>query len=270
MQDKHCVETAKMLMGIKGPAERLLFDSKRDRFNLSHSIKTSVRKDLNANFIETGDGCVAIATQYPYPYQIESQLQLLVDNRTPVLVVLASNNDIINDKLSSYFSISGKYGEIYTRSSHESSISLAGDIRVEIYQLEISGYKATVSVPVIHVNNWPDHQTIDFNTTLELVNIIESIASDKKNFYAKRNSRAVADPKRMLPVLHCRAGVGRTGQTIAAMIMRKNPRLSLPSIVKDLRISRNNQMIQTRTQMETLVILNQHLQRQWDRNEVVS
>lgn len=246
---------AELLMGIKGAARRIPFNPKRDRFNLTYSIDTCIRKDLNANFIKVDGDIVSIATQYPYDHQVEGQLQLLVDNRTPVLVVLASDKDIIRDDLPEYFSKSSRYGEISVKSKLTDTIDLGNSIEARTYQLDISGYQATVSIPVIHVHNWPDHHTIKPESTLKLVNLIESISGHKKDFYIQRKSRAIYDPEKLLPVIHCRAGVGRTGQTIAAMMLHSKPHLNLASITKDLRVSRNDYMIQTLVQMETLVQL---------------
>ncbi|HCH1194067.1 TPA: tyrosine protein phosphatase [Vibrio parahaemolyticus] len=252
MQD-NVSSTAELLMGIKGGARRIPFDSRRDRFNLTYSLDTSIRRDLNANFIKVDGDIVAIATQYPFQYQLEAQLQLLVGNRTPALIVLASYKDIDNDELPEYFSKSARYGQITTKSELVKIVNLGESVEAKIYQLDILGYQAAVTVPVIHVHNWPDHHTIQPSTTMNLVELIDSVVVDKKEFYIQRKSRAIYDPEKLLPVIHCRAGVGRTGQTIAAMIMRKNPNLSLASITKDLRVSRNDYMIQTQVQMETLV-----------------
>ncbi|USD64067.1 protein-tyrosine phosphatase family protein [Vibrio sp. SCSIO 43136] len=247
--------TAQLLMGIKGAARRIPFNPKRDRFNLTFSLNTSVRQDLNANYIMVDGKNVAIATQYPFPHQIEAQLQLIVDNRTPVLVVLASYQDMDRGQLPEYFSQSASYGGITTHSELLDVVDLGESIEAKIYQLNIVGYQATVSVPVVHVHNWPDHHTIPAAVTMNLVTLIDSIVEEKKEFYFQRGSRAVTDPDKLLPVIHCRAGVGRTGQTIAAMVMRRSPSLSLSSITRDLRVSRNDYMIQTQVQMETLVEL---------------
>ena len=78
------------LMRIKGGAKGGAYNPNRDRFNMPFSADTSIRKDLNANRIRINGSNIAIATQYPYPHQIEAQLQMLVDNRTPALIVLAA------------------------------------------------------------------------------------------------------------------------------------------------------------------------------------
>lgn len=246
-------DTAELLMGIKGAARRIRFDSKRDRFNIPHSLKTSIRRDLNANYIKVNGENIAIATQYPYHHQLEAHLQLLVDNRTPVLVVLASNKDIVGRQMPDYFSVSGIYGAITVTSTLTGKVGLTDSIEAKTYNLNIEGYQTNLTVPVIHVHNWPDHHTITPENTEKLISMIESVLLERISFYTERKSRALSDPDKLLPVVHCRAGVGRTGQTIAAMAMRKHPKLSLASITKDLRASRNDYMIQTTIQMETLV-----------------
>ncbi len=244
---------AKYLMAIKGGARCFPYDSQRDRFDLLHSAETSIRPDLNANAIVINQENIAIATQFPYPYQIEAHLQMLVDNRTPVLVVLASATDMKDHKLPDYFSQNLPLGFINTTVEHLETKDLGTDIEAKIYNMSITGYSADVEVPVIHVHNWPDHQTVSSEATMNLVNLIESTIASKRSFYAERGSRAVNDPKRMLPVIHCRAGVGRTGQTIAAMVMQRNKEQPLHVIMRELRHSRNDFMVQTRPQMETLV-----------------
>ena len=246
---------ALQLMKIKGGARGIPFNPKRDRFNMPHCADTSIRKDLNANRIMISGTNIAIATQYPYHHQLEAQFQMLVDNRTPALIVLASNNDIQNNELPEYFSSSATFGQIKTYSTFVNHIDLGNAIEAKVYQLGVIGYQASIDIPVVHVHNWPDHQTVSPATTSNLVELIESTVAEKRAFYEKRKSRAIYDTEKMLPVIHCRAGVGRTGQTIAAMAMKKHPELNLVSITKDLRVSRNDYMIQTSVQMETLVKL---------------
>lgn len=249
--------TSLRLMGIKGRARYFFFNPDRDRFNMPHCADTSVHKQLNANRIMINNCNIAIASQYPYHHQLENHFKMLVENRTPALIVLASNSDIHNNDLPEYFSGSSSYGNIQTQSSLLNTVDLSDDIEAKVYQLKVTGYDAAIDIPVVHVHNWPDHQTVSPETTSNLVTLIENITADKRAFYEKRKSRAIYDSNKLLPVIHCRAGVGRTGQTIAAMAMNKYPNLSLADITKDLRASRNDYMIQTRVQMETLVSLAQ-------------
>jgi len=248
-------KTVKQLMGIKGDAKRIPPNPKRDRFDISHSSDTSVHEELNANRIIINGSNIAIAMQYPYDHQLEAQFKMMVDNCTPALIVLASRSDIQKDRLPEYFSSSETFGQIKTRSTPVRRVELGNKIEAYVFKLEVTGYQASIDIPVIHVQNWPDHQTISPETTTNLVALIESTITEKRDFYEKENSSAISDPEKMLPVIHCRAGVGRTGQAIAAMAMKRNPELSLISITKDLRVSRNNSMIQTPVQMETLVRL---------------
>lgn len=246
-------ELVSKLMAIKSPCTRVPFDSKRDRFNIPFSLDTSVHQHLNANRIIINDSNIAIATQFPLIHQLEVQFQMMVENRTPVLVVLASDSDIKKDKLPPYFSASIPFESLKTRSTPLDVVELGDDIQARLYSFEISGYQATIDIPVIHVHNWPDHQTVSAKTTENLVTLIEAKTAEKRAFYEDKKSRAVTDDKKLLPVIHCKAGVGRTGQTIAAMAMKKFPELSLTSIVSDLRKTRNDTMIQTPPQMDTLI-----------------
>ena len=241
------------LMDIKGGARSIPYDSERDRFNIPHSADTSVKKELNANRITAGGNHIAIATQYPFAHQIEAQLQMLVDNYTPVLIVLASRSDIQNHLLTEYFAGSASFGEIQTKSKFVDYIDLSHDIEAKVFSLTISGYKEGIQIPVLHIHNWPDHRTVSPETTEKLVELIDTTAQKSRTLLSNSEHPAMNNPSMMLPVIHCKAGVGRTGQTIAAMAMKKYADLSLDVITRDLRISRNDKMIQTSIQMETLI-----------------
>lgn len=243
------------LMGIKGGANRILYDVERDRFNMPHCADTSVRKELNANRIVVDGKNIAIATQYPYPHQVEAQLQMLLDNRTPILIVLASSTDIQNHQLPEYFSGSNTYGEIHTQSTFVDYVDLGNTVEAKIFRLNVIGHHESMDIPVLHVYNWPDQRTVSPDTACKLVELIESTIAERKVILEKCSGPAVDNIERMLPVIHCKAGVGRTGQTIAALVMKRYPELTLDSITRDLRASRNDKMIQTRVQMETLVEL---------------
>jgi protein tyrosine phosphatase len=229
------------LMGIEGGAQVVVHDSKRDRF-MPFNGGTSIGSDLNANTIIIGETPTAIATQYPYKHQVEAQLKLLIDQQAPVLVVLASSTDIQNHQLSAYFAGSATFGELTTKSKFEDYIDLSETTEVKVFKLTISGHGDSFVIPVLHVHNWPDHRTIRAETTAKLVELIESTITANDQ----------ADNK-ALPVIHCKAGVGRTGQTIAAIALKNQPSLSLDTIIKDMRASRNDQMVQNNKQMRTLL-----------------
>ena len=243
------------LMGIKGGAIGVPYNSERDRFNMPHCAETRVSDALNANRIIVDGKSIAIATQYPFEYQVEAQLQLLLDNHTPVLIVLASATDIQNHEMPQYFSGSETYGAIQTKSKFVDYIDLGNDIESKVFKLSITGPEDSLDIPVLHVSNWPDHRTVSPETTTKLVELIETTVAESRATFASHGNPHLDNPEKMLPVMHCKAGVGRTGQTLAAMVMNKSPELTLESITKDLRASRNDRMIQSPYQMKTLVKL---------------
>ncbi|WP_051902151.1 protein-tyrosine phosphatase family protein [Photobacterium sanctipauli] len=248
-------------MSIQGKARSLPFNQERDRFSLPHSPDTQVTPSLNANRIKVGDTFLAIASQYPFEHQLENHFKMLVENRTPVLLVLASLDDIERDRLPEYYAKSGQYGQIKTQVKLINKEAFGDGIIAKIYQLNVSGYDASVTIPVVHVFNWPDHQTVGASVTTRIVTLLQSIHAETEGFYQVRGSRAVLDENKLLPVIHCRAGVGRTGQIITAMAMQRYPHLSLENIIQSIRASRNDYMVQTPVQMDTLVRLyNRRLQ----------
>jgi protein tyrosine phosphatase len=243
------------LMSIKGEAIGVPYNSERDRFNMPHCADTRVSDALNANRIVVDGKNIAIATQFPFLHQVEAQLQMLLDNHTPVLIVLASATDIQNHEMPQYFSGSATYGEFQTKSKFVDYIDLGNDIESKVFNFHITGPEASIDIPVLHVHNWPDHRTVSPETTTTLVELIESTIADSRASFAENGSSEIHNDEKMLPVMHCKAGVGRTGQTLAALVMKKYPALSLESITRDLRNSRNNLMIQSPYQMKTLVKL---------------
>ncbi len=239
------------LMAIKGEARGIAYDADRDRFNMPHSADTNISDSLNANRINIAGRSFAIATQYPLADQVEPHLKMLLDNATPVLVILASKTDIQNHQMVEYFAGAAKYKAIETQSKFVDYIDLDSVIEAKIFQLTVSGYGKAIEIPVIHVHNWPDHRTVSVEVTSKLVALIESTV--EKSLADATVSDETLDADKKLPVMHCKAGVGRTGQTLAAMAMKQHPELSLASIIKDLRLSRNNRMVQTPHQMKTLM-----------------
>lgn len=242
--------------------------SKLNRFrDIQANKATAVRADLNANYVQVG-AHRSIACQYPLESQLESHLQMLFDNRTPVLAVLASAHEIANPqfKMPDYFRQSGQYGAVSVKSDHKMSVDLGDGIQADVYQMALtmpgSGKKG-IQVPVVHVSNWPDKTAVSAEVTEQLSALLEQKTQEKRAIYEKAGSSAVGDANKLLPVVHCRAGVGRTAQVIGSMAMhdQRNAALSTEEVVSDMRTSRNGVMVQKPEQLEVLMTLAQHQQR---------
>ncbi|WP_227317364.1 protein-tyrosine phosphatase family protein [Cedecea davisae] len=220
---------------------------------------TAVGQQLNANKISIAGKNVAIACQYPLPDQVESYLKMLVDTRTPIVAVLASQSEIecAKNKMPDYFTQPKSYPcGITTESKLLGKIPLGMGVEAKVYRLEIRGYDKGVAVNVLHVHNWPDKTAISAELTKNLANTINQLTKDGVERYKENGGRSINDPDKLLPVVHCRAGVGRTGQVIAAIAMEKyDKKISLEKIVADMRNSRNGFMVQKEQQFDILIEL---------------
>jgi hypothetical protein len=56
-------------------------------------------------------------------------------------------------------------------------------------------------------------------------------------------------------VIHCRAGVGRTGQLICSLALDQAPGLSLETVITQMRLQRNAYLVQMDGQLDALVDL---------------
>lgn len=238
-------------------------DTKIGRFdNISAEPSTMVDPNLHANKINVGDKCIGIASQYPKDIQIKDHLTMLADNRTPCSVVLAGDDEVGKYSYKDYFRQDTEYStsKLIKDNIDLGSITLSESSSLNIisrlYLLETKDSQGKmIKIPVFHVTNWPDKKTIPIPVLKNMVNLVKEQINISLETYKNGNSRYLQDPEKMLPVVHCKAGVGRTGVFFAeyAMSNDNEKKLNLERIIKDMRASRNNHMVQTPEQLNTLV-----------------
>lgn len=225
--------------------------------DIGADVFTRVGNNLNANRVVVNENNLAIASQYPLKHQIENHLKMLVDNRTPVMAVLASRQEIddSSNQMPDYFTKSNRYPcGVNTQSTLMKTELLGDGVEANVYRLDIHGYDKSISTHVLHVHNWPDKTALSSRLTKKLARTINKWTENGVAKLKEQGSLAANDPDKMLPVVHCRAGVGRTGQIIAAMAMDKQDKqISLEKIVTDMRNTRSGFMVQKDRQLDVLV-----------------
>ncbi|HDL7837522.1 TPA: dual specificity protein phosphatase family protein, partial [Yersinia enterocolitica] len=212
-------------------------------------ISTQLNKNLNANKISIAENHIANAGQYPKDEQIEDHLKMLADNKTSCLVVLASNDDISKPNFTNYFITNSSYA---TSTLVVKKYNLSSDLSADLYLLKTKDSKGEyIYIPVVHVTNWPDKKPITSSALIKMANLVTESAKIDNN----TNKISVNSFDKGLPFVHCKAGVGRTGTFMAEYYMSNHPdnNVSLERIIEDMRISRNNHMVQTKEQLNTLV-----------------
>lgn len=212
---------------------------------------------LPANRMPINGVNMAIATQYPKAEFLESHFKMLMANRTPVLVVLASQAEIDTirepNPMPAYFEQDAQYGSVAVEAQKQDQKDINGLI-VQNYQLKLQASGNEFDLPVIHVTNWADCTAITVDQALQLVEIVNQVKS-KRCDELQKMSEPLANDK-LLPVVHCRAGVGRTGQLIATMSLVNHTfdkkKYSVESTIEDMRTSRNHFMAHTSSQLDTV------------------
>jgi protein tyrosine phosphatase len=180
--------------------------------------------------------------------------KMLAANRTSVVVALASDDELgrLDPQPNTYFKEGQhEYGDGVVVTSKKTGTRDINGLMVDSYTLTISQpNKETIKVPLLHAKNWQDHSTQSAETLIGLANHVKQVATPKRGLFARNNSPT--DPAKGEPVVHCRAGVGRTGTLVAGLAALDNPELSVEEIVTDLRYSRSEMMVQTDEQLRTV------------------
>lgn len=229
----------------------------------AHSIvKASNGQALHANRINIAGKNMAIASQYPQAGEMEAYFDALLENRTPVLTVLASQKEMEADAFFDYLNVKGTqvYGDMRVSSTQKQTKQI-GNLTLNEYILSVTkldqnGKKMeAINIPVVHVVNWNDHSAANNTELTQLIEYVDSVKKEKIDFYREHKSRAIGNDNKLLPWIHCHAGVGRTGQMIASMALINQPNLSLEKIITDMRYSRNTAMVQTEKQLNATIAL---------------
>ena len=183
------------------------------RFKLEHDPSFY----FNANWVLGGR---AIACQGPLQSEIDEFWKMAWHADVAHIVMLANPIESGEDKCSQYWKsnfFSWAYKEISVNCKSEAVIFESGTVKIVQRTIELTKGGKTKQVTQFHMQNWPDHGVVTPEILAKLV-------------------RTVAAQDQTQPLLvHCSAGVGRTGTFLAAYQAFKTGTPSVHSIIAHLR-----------------------------------
>ncbi|XP_077372151.1 receptor-type tyrosine-protein phosphatase eta isoform X2 [Festucalex cinctus] len=219
----------------------LPYDSSRVKLSIIHGVPYD--DYINANYMPGYNSKKEfIAAQGPLPGTVKDFWRMIWEKNVHTLVMLTRCNEQGRIKCEQYWHSSTKHFE-YIRVTTTSEIPL-DDWTIRDFEIKNVKTAETRSVRQFHFTAWPDHGVPE---TTELLISFRHLVREHMDQYS------INSPT----VVHCSAGVGRTGTFIAIdrlifQIERENV-VDVYGVVHDLRMHRPL-MVQTEDQY---VILNQ-------------
>lgn len=209
---------------------------------------------INASFVGVNDVMSTqefnyIATQGPLPATTTDFWRMVLQKRTPAIVMLTNTTERGMIKCAQYFP--SKEGEVMSLKGLDVtalSVSVVdgGQLTIRLVQVLDTQTRDSWNVKHFHYQQWPDHGTPE--ESLPIRNICEDL----------QHARSMEQKEPV--VVHCSAGIGRTGTFVAVDILRQRLKklaeagsctpaqlaeaLNLPALVHELRQQRMG-MVQT-------------------------
>ncbi|KAL5022478.1 hypothetical protein ScPMuIL_001633, partial [Solemya velum] len=221
---------------------RNLYAYDHSRVHLGGSANDPNSDYINANYI---DGCESerdyIASQGPKPDTLEDTWRMVVQEKCGKIVMLTNLLEGKSKKCERYWPLPGEnvtYGDITLTLASEEERSFY-TIRTINVRDTTDKKRETMNVQQFHFTAWPDHGVAD---PRQLVVFHRRVTQTNTSFSG--------------PLLvHCSAGIGRTGTFIGldALVTngRVNKRIDISGYVAKMRRNRMN-MVQTAAQFQLL------------------
>jgi len=234
--------TFEELQAATGEIDYELTTNVRPRFSNIPCPKETVVKvgdrSIHANWVKMPDGRTYIASQAPITVDFGVFWKAAFENNGFIVDITT-----LRDGISPYFPLGGR--EFYETGSVEyvNSQEMGEHLTLFTYKVQIDGN--TKQVQRLHFSGWKDFDVTDMGQLIEITKII-----DKKMGVGK------------VPIVHCRAGVGRTGTLISTLALRNMEKQGLLSqgninetfkdVVMTGRRCRGPGFIQTEEQLEVV------------------
>ncbi|XP_067931849.1 tyrosine-protein phosphatase 99A-like isoform X2 [Watersipora subatra] len=196
---------------------------------------------INANYIDSYDKTrMFIATQGPLPNTIEDFWRMIWENGCNVIVMITNVYEKHKKKCEQYWPDSGetKYGRLTVSFLGVEELAHWTIRRFTIKNTKVSKKKHHIEKVIVqyHYTEWPDHGIPEY--TLPVLSFV-------------KRACAASPPNSGPIVVHCSAGVGRTGTFIVLEAMMKQitqkRSVNVQGFLKHIRTLRNH-MVQTEDQ----------------------
>ncbi len=207
-----------------------------------------------------------ICAQGPLDGTVEDFWRMIWQEKTVVVVMLTRLTELMKIKCAPYFpeevGQEMHLGELHIKTTEVTQDPISEAEKITVRKMTITCNGSQREVRHIHYADWPDrgvpNSAAQFICILEVVRqyqvssfFILFFCINDSNFEVKQTKRHQIDPWQAPIVIHCSAGIGRTGTLVAVDVcrqhLRKTGEINVIEVVRRLREHRANS-VQTEAQ----------------------
>lgn len=212
---------------------------------------------LPGNYIVVDDSKgLGMAFEYPSEKNIDPYLRTILERKTTVIVVLASDEDIRRShwgdnslRMPEYFRSHCQYGHLEIEPSFLAEKTLSDELNIDQYRLDITDHLTSEahSLNVLHVVNWPEDTSLSAESLQDLAHTVHQYSLPHA---LNKHERPCDLPTYYLPTIQGNAGIGRSAQLLVALgLTDTSSSNSLEGLVTQIREQRGPQMLPSQSHL---------------------